>query len=223
MRRKHVTEDLSAYIDGAARHPKRIARHLQVCESCAKRHLELLKISAALHDLDGPAPRPGFSQQVLSSLANEEPAGRRWFWSISFPGPRFAWALPSVLLLFIAGLATWQALKTAPEPGRAAQSQLWTDDEMVILEIERLMAEGIDPSAFLLDASEGELVLEISLDDISEVLAMSIDESFEEMEVPSGFFQNDDLFAEIETLDPQTEEVLCELLYEYLAQAGNKG
>ncbi len=41
----HVLDELSAYIDGESRDPEFIARHLQSCPECARRHVELLKLS----------------------------------------------------------------------------------------------------------------------------------------------------------------------------------
>lgn len=70
MKRGHVHAELSAYLDGETKDPVSIQRHLQTCPECARRHLEMLKISARLRALPDRECPPNFTEKVLASIAD---------------------------------------------------------------------------------------------------------------------------------------------------------
>lgn len=65
---RHVTNQLSAYIDGEARHPERIAAHLDRCEACEREYQELLTLSASMKALPRPDVRPEFATRVMAHV-----------------------------------------------------------------------------------------------------------------------------------------------------------
>lgn len=222
MSPKHVIDELSAYIDGESRRPEDVRRHLQVCESCARRHIELLKLSAALHEMEGPVADPEFTRTVFARITAETAAAgaRRW---IPFLTPRFAWAMAAALLIVLSGTLAWRNVGPSPETRLVAQCRAWNDDETIIAQFEKLITEGADPGALLFDSPEGEIDMKITFDDIAEVLALAIVDDWTEMDDETELFDSDGVYFGIDTLDLQTEAVLRELLNEYLAQTVKKG
>lgn len=71
--RRHVSELLSAYIDGAlgVRDVERVRAHLDTCPACHMEHRELQDVRRLLTELPDPTPRPGFLDRVSWSLARE--------------------------------------------------------------------------------------------------------------------------------------------------------
>jgi hypothetical protein len=219
---KHVIDELSAYIDGESRRPEDVRRHLQVCESCARRHIELLKLSATLHEMESPVANPEFTRNVLARITAETAAtGTRW--RTPFLTPRFAWAMAAAFLIVFSGMAVWFALGPSPETRLVQQCRAWNDDETIIAQFEKLIIEGVDPGALLFVSPEGEIDMEITFDDIAEVLALAIEEDLTGMDEGTELFDSGDIYFGIEALDSQTEAVLRELLNEYLAQTVKKG
>lgn len=170
---QHVLDELSDYIDGESRDPDRIARHLQFCPECARRHLELRKLSAHLRALPGPEVHPAFATRVLATLA-ESPAPAPWF-PLAFP--RFAAAAIMTLLV---GAGLWFARPDAPPKTTApALNVAWRDDARVVEALAALLDTGApvdlfgpsdDPSA-LEEMSEEDEFAWIPVDSILEVLA----------------------------------------------------
>ncbi len=82
MKGDHVLDELSAYLDGEARDPERITRHLQQCPACARRHIELSKVSSHVKALSPPEVNPAFATRVLAAIARTRPVPRiglvRW-------------------------------------------------------------------------------------------------------------------------------------------------
>ena len=81
MSDKHVLHELSAYIDGETPGAARIERHLQHCADCAKRHMQLLKMSAHLNTLRRGESQPEFIADVLTRVIEEKQKTR----------PQYAW------------------------------------------------------------------------------------------------------------------------------------
>jgi anti-sigma factor RsiW len=69
----HVSELLSAYIDGAlgVRDVERVRAHLDTCPACHMEHRELQAVRRLLAGLPDPTPRPGFLDRVSWRLARE--------------------------------------------------------------------------------------------------------------------------------------------------------
>lgn len=145
----HVVDELSAYLDGESREPERIARHLQSCPECARRHLQLLKLSGHLQALRGPEVHPAFVTRVMAHAA-ETPTSRSWFPRLS---PRLATAL-CIAGLVVAGTWRWMPAPGAPiAPPAPGQSPLrinvaWQDDAQVVEALSRLMEAGVPVDLF---------------------------------------------------------------------------
>lgn len=93
MKDGHVHTELSAYLDGEAKDPVSIQRHLQTCPECARRHLEMLKISARLRALPAPECPPNFTEKVLARLTDAPVPRSGW-------QPAFALAAAGLVLAF---------------------------------------------------------------------------------------------------------------------------
>lgn len=70
---RHVSDLLSAYIDGAlgVRDVERVRAHLDTCPACLMEYKELQDVQRLLAGLPDPAPRPGFLDRVSWRLARE--------------------------------------------------------------------------------------------------------------------------------------------------------
>jgi anti-sigma factor RsiW len=70
---RHVSELLSAYIDGAlgVRDVERVKAHLDGCVACMREYQELQRVQRLLRTLPDPAPRPGFADRLHWRLHRE--------------------------------------------------------------------------------------------------------------------------------------------------------
>lgn len=82
MKNEHVSDLLSAYLDGECADPGGVARHLEKCAMCAERHEQLRRISKRLAEMPGPAAGDLFTARVMNAIAREpnraSEARRRW-------------------------------------------------------------------------------------------------------------------------------------------------
>lgn len=144
MKDHHVIEELSAYIDGEARDPEGIARHLRSCESCARRHMELLKLSSHLRTLPEPEVHPAFLTRVMATVEEQAQApARRW-------APILR--LGSAAALVVLAVALLQRFDTQPAPPveekvavkDAVDLDRYLDEDTVTLELARLLDAGVE-------------------------------------------------------------------------------
>lgn len=70
---RHVSDQLSAYIDGAlgVRDIERVKAHLDVCAACLQEYRGLQDVQRLLRGLPDPTPRPGFLDRVQWRLQRE--------------------------------------------------------------------------------------------------------------------------------------------------------
>ncbi len=70
---RHVSDMLSAYIDGAlgVRDVERVNAHLETCPQCLQEHKGLQGVRGLLRSLPDPTPRPGFLDRVQWRLQRE--------------------------------------------------------------------------------------------------------------------------------------------------------
>ncbi len=76
---RHVTEELTALVDGALSPAERAAveAHLSGCDACRAEREALARAVTALAAVPPPAPpRPGFEQRFYARLAREAPRRR---------------------------------------------------------------------------------------------------------------------------------------------------
>ena len=122
--RRHVSELLSAYIDGAlgVRDVERVRAHLDACAACLMEYRELQDVRRLLTGLPDPTPRPGFLDRVSWRLARE--AARQSHSSLAgrlvslFQAPRIRLAVLATATAVAVGLP-W-ALSTGPFAAREA-------------------------------------------------------------------------------------------------------
>ena len=77
----HVIDQLSAYLDGCAADPDKIAVHLENCAECAQRYRELLVLSAHLKTLPQPDVRPEFLTRVMANVREIDLTPHRPWWA----------------------------------------------------------------------------------------------------------------------------------------------
>ena len=152
MKTNHVLDQLSAYIDGEADHPELVARHLQQCAECARRHMELSKLSAHIKALPPTEPHPAFLTRVMANVAETEQASKRsWrpWWSL-------ATVAMGVLLVCGATYFSTGTNRVAPasmasaNPSAAPQA---VDENALMQQIEERLALG--SSTPLLEGDDG--------------------------------------------------------------------
>jgi len=115
---RHVTDRLSAYLDGAlgASALEQVEAHLEVCGSCSRAYQELQALQRMLRGLPEPPLSQGFADRLHWRLQREaaHPTRRgalRWFQV----RPPFRVALACATMLLILGLpATWMADRLVP-------------------------------------------------------------------------------------------------------------
>lgn len=167
----HVVDELSAYIDGESRDPEFIARHLQSCPDCARRHVEFLKLSGHLKALSAPEVHPAFVNRVMAHTA-DIPRSRVWF-----PQHSQRWAAACCITALIAvGAWRWLPESTAPaRPDTPVQrvNVAWQDDAQVVEALGRLMDAGIPVDLFgdvdeASDMEEPDVALESILESLAD-------------------------------------------------------
>lgn len=212
MSDKHVLEELSAYIDGEARHPERIARHLQQCEACARRHIELLRLAQHLRALSPPEPRPEFVTRVMARVRAQEAAPQGWRWAWTVPAAAFSTALLLVFSLYVYSLAPQPPPQVA-QGGSAPQS---LDESRIIAQVETLLQGGQDISILempvhALDSLEtpGEAPWDEFLDQVA--LAAALDSPFDD-------FADEDLDDLIQGLHGEEFAAFHDLVMTYMNQ-----
>jgi anti-sigma factor RsiW len=211
---EHVLDELSAYVDGEARDPARIARHLQHCESCARRRMELLKLSVHLKALHAPAPNALFVSQVMTRIEAAAPPARP-FW-LSMFAPAFAGAAALFLLAALGIYAV--GLRQAPEvaPVARVQSVPAVSEEQVVEQVTRLLEAGGDVSLLEGTLSPDFAAPEPAQDeDLGEMLALMVLSSSDEnlLNADAG---DEDLDTMIGNLQPGEVASLQSLLTEYV-------
>lgn len=217
MSGEHVKEELSAYIDGEAPDPERIARHLQTCEACARHHLQLLRLSSNVRALPRPEVRPEFVTRVMAHIEENQVSARRRRWVFGMPQAALA-AL--VLVVAGAGLYIWSARAPRDSEPRVADNAVWTDEAVIVREIDRLIEEGADLD-WLADMDQATVEPDeaTSYDDVVGLLAdASLESAYDDIAYP-----DDDLYTMIDALGEEETVILQELLLEYLDAYDDRG
>jgi hypothetical protein len=216
----HVLDELSAYIDGEAQDPARVARHLQFCEPCARRHIEILKLSANLRGMPRPEAQPEFVMRVIERISKEPAApARPNVLRVVFARPYLAAA---ALLVVVAAWSLTQWLEVRPVSAPPAISPMATVPEEVLLnEFERRISQGDDLSDWAGTEEEGAeaMVEDVPLELVLEFLA---DASADEEE-PDGLDAGDSLSGIFETMDQEESEAFRQVLREYVDELTRNG
>jgi negative regulator of sigma E activity len=81
MKDERLHEELSAYLDGEAADPARVARRLQEDPDAARRYGELARLSARVKALPGPEVNPTFAARVMAHVRETSVARPVWPWA----------------------------------------------------------------------------------------------------------------------------------------------
>jgi hypothetical protein len=204
MKASHVLDELSEYIDGVSPHPDRIARHLQSCPECARRHLELLKLSSHLRALPAPEMDGAFVARVMARV-EDQPARLPW---LQRSPVRFLAAACTVAAAVAAGLWLHPGLSDAPVPAVPALNTAWQDDEQVVEAFARLMDAGVALDLFgdVDSAAEDDALEVVPVDRFLATLADGASET--------GYdsWDSDEISALLDAAGELDEQALGELL-----------
>ncbi len=211
MKDGHVLDQLSAYLDGQAKNPERIERHLQQCASCARRHMQLAKLDAHLKAFEGPSVQPAFLTRVMARIKDEPVSQSAWPLGRLMPVASVA----LVLALVLGAYLYWPAgedISGGPEFASA-------DD--LVEELERRIADGQDID--LLGVEEELTVGQLASASYYEP---ELDDDYSELLIESEWFgtfaseveANADLDELILGMDETEIEEFKSLIFEYATQ-----
>lgn len=150
MKKRITDEELSAFLDGEAKHPEEIERQIQQSGETAQRYLAMSKISTQVQALPKLSARPGLSGRVAVSLAESKP-NRRLMWPVRAAAPVLA-AIAFVTFLAVTGKeesaspALLQTAVVAPETVAPTENAAVEDVEVLVAELERRLST--DTSSF---------------------------------------------------------------------------
>lgn len=208
---KHVPlEELSAYVDGEAADAEAIRAHVQRCEECARRQVELSKISSHLKALSEPEPRAGFAEGVARAIRDSGARGQRRPLRVAVP-------LAAVAVLAVATLfaLSYRGTVEPRETPVIASLPVQESDESLLAELEKRLASDPDPDSILMDPylEDGDGV-EPSDEDM--LLALASADWFDDL---AAEWNGEDLESALTGLDQDETETFVLLLNEY-AQEG---
>jgi hypothetical protein len=147
MKMGHIsTKELSAFADGMARDPARVAAHVEHCAACGQRLAELRAMSAALHALPAPEPRPYFAVNVVARV---EEMGTRSGWRRKRAVPAMAGLLVAAIVVMAVWLTPLLRGELPPEHVPApviAHDLRWHDDAEVVAALTAILSEGGETS-----------------------------------------------------------------------------
>lgn len=151
MKKRISIEELSAYLDGEAKDPDKVRRHLKDSDEGARMYRALSEVSKHVKSLPEQSVRPGFSGRVLASLESPKP---RWSLTRSAPAWASLAAAAVVVVLALLGLNDTigsPAIQTAFSTPTVStpQTTLLEDEEALVAEFERQIASGTESEALL--------------------------------------------------------------------------
>lgn len=223
MNNAHVLDELSAYIDGEAAHPERIARHLQHCTECAQRHMALLRLSAHVQALPAPPENPDLLGRVLAEVgrvraADEArptvtPFASRW-------SVRAGLTVAAAAALLLAGGLTWRSFDTVETPVPVAQGVTeppYLQDDAVVSQLAALLDQGVDMALFEpVDAEVEEEVVGTIPESGAALEALLVALAETAQPEPVNGDGDEDVFGDVELLDGQEAVAFQALLATYL-------
>jgi len=141
---RHVLGDLSAYIDGECPDPQRVTRHLQSCPDCARRHMELLKLSNMIGGMDPPEVGPLFAARILARIEAHDAAPARYSLPPARPALAVGLGLAASIAVALAGFIYTANRGDGPAaaPPQAASDDAWLEDDAVVAALGHLIDTG---------------------------------------------------------------------------------
>ena len=208
MDTKHVTDELSAYIDGEARDAARIDAHLAHCAECARRYEELSKLSEQIRALPVPEIRPEFVTRVMAGL-READAPRSWWMRLRAP---LAVSCAAAIALLIAAAYLRGTVPPRPVAPSQARGPAVSSEDTLASQLERRLATNPDALATVLLGEGGlEGDEEVSSDDL--LAALPDSDWFRSL--AGAVEEDEDWYALVETLNASELEILKGLIREY--------
>ena len=142
---RHVNKaELSAYVDGEARRPAQIERHLAGCPQCARACAALQSLSNRLRALEAPEVGNGFRTRVIGHV-REQARPVRSGWPVWRPfGAGMAFAGAGALALIAALWAAQPGAGFDPQLGAQPAAVEMADEDTLLASIETPYAEASD-------------------------------------------------------------------------------
>lgn len=212
MNEKHVLDKLSAYLDGEVDDSEAIERHLQSCPSCARRLMELRKISVHMQVIEPEPVSDSFKVSVMAALVDEAPKPAR-------PWLRLVPALAAAVVILLVWSRMPGPVQPANQPEPAPPSNLttaWTGQNLKALEAElALRLQTAEADEALDEFSDYESDVD---DDVYEILAEAewLDVLTEDVDAEADW--DTDLDHMIDSLSSEETEVLTALFIEYVEE-----
>ena len=214
MKKRISVEELSAFLDGEAKHPEKVRRLLQKSEDAARKHAALSKVSAQVRSLPGPYVRPGFSGRVIASLEDSE-SRRSLPWQVPVGASLMAAALLAVIAMIgvkdsVTPPAVVHTVASTPAQTKPETTAL-EDEDALVAELERLITSDRTSTAVLSDGfyKEPEPVEELPADLL---LALAPAGWLDNFEAPKG---TPDYATEMGALSDTEKVIFVRLLEEY--------
>ena len=211
MKAHPSNQDISAYIDEEYGRPAWLASHLQKCAACAKRHVELSKLSSHVRSLHEPRVPYTFTRDVVTAL--EEAGGHRVpLWN------RYGLPLATAAALLLAITVLPWNRADVPEKsltqGRTADGNVGIplDSETIVDRLELMIAQDADAESIvagmILADTEGE---ETTPEDV--FLAMSNEEWI--LAFADEWEDAEDIDTALTGLNATESDVLFDILTDY--------
>jgi anti-sigma factor RsiW len=173
MKKCCVSERLSTYLDGEAKDAAEVCAHLRNCPACAARLEELRDLGKALRGLPGPLEDPCFVARVTAQ-AEMDATPRRWHRTVLLAVGMAAIVGASVLVWDTAARRT-----PAEEQPVLAQAVDWSDDEVLVAELARLLEDGVNLSLLEVGLSgAGEYPVPLTAEESFGALAAATSEAY---------------------------------------------
>ena len=113
---------------------RRIAAHLQSCDSCAARYVEEIELTVALRELPAPVPSAALPGRVISQIrAARARSSSPWWWAVAFS------------LLVASGLRWVSAGDLSPQNAALSLTEFLSD---VVIAVVQLVARLSDLSTW---------------------------------------------------------------------------
>ena len=209
MNDKDVWEELSAYLDGEAADPEKIARLLEAHPEHARRFEELRRLSQQVKTLDPPDVHPAFLTRVMAEVAETRPVQPSWF--VRFRAPLAAAGVAA--LVVFAGAAVLRAVFAPELPVEiAANGRAATAEEALLEALEARAAAGEDIDAWA-EASffDFDDATDVSADDL--ITGLAAEDWFDKLVL--AWEADEDLDTIIGALNDYERATFNELLQEY--------
>lgn len=215
MKKRITNEELSAFLDGEAKHPEDVECQIQRSEETARRYMALSKVSKHVQALPELQARPGLPGRVAASLA-ESKSNRRLVWPLRATASVMA-AIAFVTLLVVTGMnenSSPPAVETAaiaPEIVTATEITVLGSEEELVAELERRLATDASTASFVSGSFYGDPE---PVDELPEEILLALAPS-EWLETFASLDSTQDYRTQLGLLSDVERLIFVQLLEEY--------